>query len=563
MTLPVAAPLASATAPVAVPRVSLRGISKAFGATQALSDVSFDLLSGEVHGLVGENGAGKSTLVKILAGVHQADSGTILLDGQPTQIHGPAHARSLGIAVVHQEPRLFPDLTVAENVFIGHAPAGPLGTVDWRGTRQAAESLFQELDVPIDVGSPVRGQSMADQQLIEIAKALSVEARVLILDEPTASLSAHEVDRLFTIVRRLRDRGVSIMFVSHRLNEVFDLTDRATVFRDGRHVVTADTRDMSTADMVRHMVGRTVSLFPKVENPIGDVVLDVRGLSRKGAFREVSFVVRRGEILGFAGLVGAGRTEVARVIFGIDHRDAGEIVLGGQRATFRSPSEAMHAGIAYLPEDRHLEGLVLDFSIAQNVTLPILPRLFRRLLVNGAAERRVAHEHTQQLNVRMTGIDQLAASLSGGNQQKVVLAKWLASKPTVLILDEPTRGIDIGAKVEVHRIIAELAASGLAIILISSDLPEVLAMSDRILVFHEGRITAEIAREEASQERVMFAATGMRDAEAARAAGTTGMHDAGAAGAAESTAMSDGAADQPDAPPAASSSSAPGGRQDD
>ncbi|HTG41612.1 MAG TPA: sugar ABC transporter ATP-binding protein [Methylomirabilota bacterium] len=483
-------------------------MSKRFAATQALDDVSLDLRSGEIHALVGENGAGKSTLVKILAGIHQPDSGTIWLDGEQTVIHGPAQSRALGIAVVHQEPRLFPDLTVAENVFIGHAPSGRLGTIDWGGTRRAAQALFRQLDVQFDVDAPVRGLSMADQQLIEIAKSLSVDARVLILDEPTASLSAHEVERLFTIVRRLRDRGVAVLFVSHRLDEVFELCDRATVFRDGKHVVTTATSDLTTADLVRHMVGRVVSLFPKVEIPAGDVLLEVTGLTRAGVFRDIAFSVRAREIVGFAGLVGAGRTEVARVLFGIDQRDAGEIRLGGAPVAFASPSAAMHAGIAYLPEDRHQEGLVLDFTIAQNVTLPILPRLFPRLLTRSSVERTVARDYTQQFNVRMTGVDQLAGALSGGNQQKVVLAKWLASKPKILILDEPTRGIDIGAKVEVHRIISELAASGLGIILISSDLPEVLAMSDRILVLHEGRITAEIPRERATEERVMFAATG-------------------------------------------------------
>ena len=505
------------TAPVTAtsPRAELRGISKRFAATQALDSVSLDLLPGEIHALVGENGAGKSTLVKILAGVHQPDSGTIWLDGEPTQIPGPAQARSLGIAVVHQEPRLFPDLTVAENVFIGHAPSGALGTIDWGGTRRAAQALFRELDVQFDVGAPVRGLSMADQQLIEIAKSLSVDARVLILDEPTASLSAHEVERLFTIVRRLRDRGVAILFVSHRLDEVFALCDRATVFRDGKHVITTPTSELTTADLVRHMVGRAVSLFPKVETPIGDVLLEVRGLTRIGVFRDIGFSVRSGEIVGFAGLVGAGRTEVARVLFGIDQRDGGEIRLGGEAVDFASPSAAMHAGIAYLPEDRHQEGLVLDFTIAQNVTLPILPRLFPRFLIRASTERKVAHDYTEQFNVRMVGVDQLVGALSGGNQQKVVLAKWLASRPTILILDEPTRGIDIGAKVEVHRIISELAASGLGIILISSDLPEVLAMSDRILVLHEGRLTAEIPRQHATEERVMFAATGSAHVDAA------------------------------------------------
>ncbi|MFL5674539.1 MAG: sugar ABC transporter ATP-binding protein [Chloroflexota bacterium] len=502
----------------AAPRAELRGISKRFAATQALDDVSLDLAPGEVHALVGENGAGKSTLVKILAGVHQPDSGTIRLDGQDTQINGPAQARSLGIAVVHQEPRLFPDLTVAENVFIGHAPAGRFGVLDWGATRRAAQALFDELEVHLDVGAPVRGLSMADQQLIEIAKSLSVDARVLILDEPTASLSAHEVERLFSIVRALRARDVSILFVSHRLDEVFELCDRATVFRDGRHVITTPTADLTTADLIRHMVGRSVSLFPKVETPIGEVFLEVRGLTRIGVFRDVSFDVRHGEIVGMAGLVGAGRTEVARVLFGIDQRDAGEVRLDGAPVSFATPSAAMDAGIAYLPEDRHQEGLVLDFSIAQNVTLPILPRLFPRFLVDTTTEQRVARDYTEQFNVKMIGVEQMVGALSGGNQQKVVLAKWLASKPQLLILDEPTRGIDIGAKVEVHRIISELAASGLGIILISSDLPEVLAMSDRILVLHEGRVTAEIARADATEERVMVAATGNLASDAAETA---------------------------------------------
>ena len=495
-------------------RAALIGISKRFGATQALENVTLRLMPGQVKALVGENGAGKSTLVKILCGVHQPDSGSIELDGETIVLRGPAHARALGIAVVHQEPRLYPDLSVAENVFMGHPPKGRFGAIQWRAMRQAAERLFQELDVSFDVGAPVRGLSMADQQLIEIAKALSVEARVLILDEPTASLSAHEVERLFTIVRQTRDRDVAVLFVSHRLDEVFDVCDTATVLRDGRHVVTTATRDLTTADLVRYMVGREVSLFPKVETPVGDVLLEVQGLTRLGAFDDVSFSVRGGEIVGFAGLVGAGRSEVARVLFGIDRRDAGETLLSGIPVTFDSPSAAMSAGIAYVPEDRHQQGLVLDFPIASNVTLPILSRLFPRLLMQGTVERVLAQGYADRLRIRMTRVEQPVNALSGGNQQKVVLAKWLATEPKVLILDEPTRGIDIGAKVEVHRMISELAAAGLGIILISSDLPEVLAMSDRILVLHEGHLTAEIPRERATEERVMYAATGQLDADA-------------------------------------------------
>ncbi len=509
--------LASAPETVAsAPRAELRGISKRFGATQALDDVSFELLPGEIHGLVGENGAGKSTLVKILAGVHQPDAGSIRSTARRSSCGGrimrgrsasPSSTRSRGSFRTSRSPKTSSSVMprrVASGPSIGARCAG-------RPPRSSPSSTSASTS-----SAPVRGLSMADQQLIEIAKALSVEARVLILDEPTASLSAHEVERLTTIVRRLRERGVAILFVSHRLDEVFDLCDRATVFRDGRHVVTAETSQLTTADLVRYMVGRTVSLFPKVDNPIGEVVLEGTQLTRAGVFRDVSFAVRTGEILGFAGLVGAGRTEVARVLFGLDQADSGTITLDGKTVTFDSPSAAMDAGIAYLPEDRHQEGLISDFSIAQNVTLPILPRLFPRYLMRASVERDVAVQDTAQLNVKMTGVEQAVAALSGGNQQKVVLAKWLSTKPRVLILDEPTRGIDIGAKVEVHRIVAELAASGLAIILISSDLPEVLAMSDRIIVLHEGRVTAEIPRERATQERVMFAATG-HDADVAEA----------------------------------------------
>ena len=505
---PPASPERAPAAPAVAPPVELRGISKRFGATAALTDVSMDLRAGEVLALVGENGAGKSTLVKILAGVHQPDGGTILLNGAPTTIADPEAARMLGIAVVHQEPRLFPDLSVAENVFMANPRKGSIGQISWRQMRSEAAALFEQLDVRMDVTAPVRGLSMADQQLIEIAKALSLDAKVLVLDEPTASLSSHEVERLFTIVRRTRDRGVAVLFVSHRLDEVFALCDRATVFRDGRYVTTAATADLTTADLVRHMVGRAVTLFPKGEAKIGDVLLEVKGLALAGAFRDVSFSVRAGEILGFAGLVGAGRTEIARVLFGIEKPTAGEVLLSGRHVAFTAPSAALAAGIAYVPEDRHQDGLVLDFSITNNVTLPILTRMFPRLFVRPAAERAVAERYTERLRVRMTGVDQLAQALSGGNQQKVVIAKWLATNPRILILDEPTRGVDIGAKVEVHRIISELAASGLGIILISSDLPEVLAMSDRILVLHEGRVMAEIAQADATEERVMLAATG-------------------------------------------------------
>ncbi|HKW69344.1 MAG TPA: sugar ABC transporter ATP-binding protein [Candidatus Dormibacteraeota bacterium] len=493
----------------AAPILELTGVSKRFGAVQALQNVDLQLVAHEVHALVGENGAGKSTLVKILAGIHQPDAGQMKLNGQELVLSGPAAARHLGIAVIHQHPNLFPDLTVAENVFVGRLPRNPLRGVDWGELNRAAERLFADLGVKQSVSVPVRGLSVADQQLVEIAKALSLDARVLVMDEPTASLSSREVERLFTIIRQLRARGVAILFVDHRIEEVFEIADRVSVLRDGRHVITVPIAEVTPADAIRHMVGRRLeTLFPKEAATLGEVALEARGLARKGLFSDVSFQVRRGEIVGLAGLIGAGRTEVARVLFGIDHADAGEVLVAGMHADIRSPKDAMRLGIVYVPEDRHQQGLVLDFSIAANVSLPIVQRLSRLLVLDRAQEEGLASDYSKQLQVRATGVDQAASGLSGGNQQKVVIAKWLATKPTILLLDEPTQGVDIGAKAEVHRIISQLAAQGMAIVLISSELPEVLGMADRIVVLHEGRVAAEFGRDEASQERIMAAATG-------------------------------------------------------
>lgn len=491
------------------PVLELTGVSKRFGGVQALERVDLRLNGGSIHALLGENGAGKSTLVKIIAGVHPPDSGTMRLAGREIVLRGPSQARALGIAVIHQEPSLFPDLDVAENVFMGHPPLGRLGRIDWSRMRAETERLFANEGVSIDANAPVRGLSVADQQLIEITKALSLDARLLVMDEPTAALSPREVDRLFGIVRQLRDRGVAVLFVSHRLEEVFDLCDEVTVLRDGVHVVTMPASQLTVAETIRHMVGRRVeSLYPKVAADIGEVVLEVRGLSRAGAFRDVSLTVRRGEIVGLAGLVGAGRTEVARVLFGIDHADSGEVLVRGKSTRIGSPAAALSHGIAYVPEDRHQHGLILDFPIAANITLPILPRISRALMLDRRRERALAEAGAKRLQIRATSVEQLALALSGGNQQKVVLAKWLAVEPTVLILDEPTRGIDVATKAEVHRIISELASQGLAILMISSELGEILGMSDRIFVMHEGSVTAEIDRGEADQEKLMYAATG-------------------------------------------------------
>jgi rhamnose transport system ATP-binding protein len=492
-----------------VPVVELRGIAKQFGAVQALRGVDLDLRGGQVHALVGENGAGKSTVVRILAGVHLPDLGQVRVDGEPVVLHGPADARDRGIAVIYQEPTLFPDLDVAENVFMGRHPRGRLGRVDWPRMYREVEELLASLGVRLNARIPVQGLSVADQQLVEIAKALSLDARVLVMDEPTAALSAREVDDLFAIVRQLRDRGVAVLFVSHRLDEVFELADQVTVLRDGAHVVTAPAGELTTDLVVRHMVGRRLdALFPKQAAEIGETVLEVRGLGRVGAFEDISFELHRGEVLGCAGLVGAGRTELARVLFGIDRPDAGRILVHGREVEIGSPAAAMRHGIAYVPEDRHQQGLVLEFGIADNVVLPILRRVSRLGILDRRRARRLARDYTERLRVRATGPDQLAGALSGGNQQKVVLAKWLTTSPEILLLDEPTRGIDIGAKAEVHRIVSRLAADGLAILLISSELPEVLAASDRVLVFHQGRLTGVFGRAEATEERLMFAATG-------------------------------------------------------
>jgi rhamnose transport system ATP-binding protein len=492
------------------PIIELAGVTKQFGAVQALRGVDLNLYAGEVHALVGENGAGKSTLVKILAGIHRADAGVIKIDGKGVEWHNPAQARNAGIAVIHQEPTLFPDLNVAENVFMGRHPRDRFGRVDWKRMYQEVERLLASLDVRLNVYTPVQGLSVADQQLVEIAKALSLDSRVLIMDEPTAALSAHEVHELFAIVRQLRERGVAILFVSHRLEEIFELAECVTVLRDGARVATAPVSELSTEEIIRQMVGRELeTLYPKSEVEPGEVILDVRHLARNGTFENVSFQVRQGEILGFAGLIGAGRTEVARVIFGIDRADAGEIHIGGKQVQIHSPEAAMKYGIAYVPEDRRQHGLIMDFSIARNMTLPVLLRQTSLLgLVNQRREREIAKDYSAQLQVRSAGIDQLVKALSGGNQQKVVLAKWLITDPSVLILDEPTRGIDVGSKAEVHRIVSQLARKGLAIILISSELPEILAMADRVLVMHEGRIAAEFTHADVDQEKVMFAATG-------------------------------------------------------
>lgn len=490
------------------PFLALRGAVKTFGPVVALADGTIELHAGEIHALVGENGAGKSTLVKILAGLYVPDAGDFSIAGQRQAFRSVADSKAAGISVIYQEPTLFPDLTVAENIYIGRQPKGALGLISKSTMRANAAALFEQLGVPINPDRLAEGLSIADQQIIEIAKAISMDAKVLIMDEPTAALSGVEVERLFTVARALRDRGAAIMFISHRFEEVFALTDRITVMRDGRYISTVRTEDASVEAIVKLMVGRDVDqLFPKGEAEIGAPVLQVENLSSVGVFSDVSFEVRAGEIVGLSGLVGAGRSEVARAIFGIDRYDSGSVTVSGKKLAARNVQRAIDAGLGFVPEDRRKQGLVMELSVARNATLALRKRLARFGLISGSREQKVAKEWSDRLQVKTGSMEYAVSTLSGGNQQKVVLAKWLSTEPKLLIVDEPTRGIDVGTKSEVHRLLSDLAAQGIAILMISSELPEVLGMADRVVVMCEGRVTATIDRAEATPENVMYAAT--------------------------------------------------------
>ncbi|WP_214324592.1 sugar ABC transporter ATP-binding protein [Nonomuraea sediminis] len=491
------------------PTLALAHVSKSFGAVRALRDVSLELFAGEAHALAGENGAGKSTLVKTLAGVHRPDSGQVLVNGEPVEFAGPADAQQAGVAVIYQEPTLFPDLSVAENIFMGRQPRRGLRRIDRGAMRAQAGALFERLGVTLDPEQPARGLSIADQQLVEIAKALSRDARVLIMDEPTAALSGNEVARLFSVVSSLREAGCAVLFISHRLDEIFALCQRVTTLRDGAWIASEPVAGLTHDDLVRRMVGRDLgAMYPKQDASVGEVALRVERLTREGVFTDVSFDVRRGEIVALAGLVGAGRSEVARAVFGIDRWDAGSVTVDGAALPAGSPTAAMHAGLALVPEDRRQQGLVMELSIERNIGLTGLRSLRRGPTISRRAERDRARDWALRLQLKFARLSDGVGVLSGGNQQKVVLAKWLATQPSVLIVDEPTRGIDVGTKAEVHRLLSALAGEGIAVLMISSDLPEVLGMADRVLVMHEGRLTAEIPRADATEENVMSAATG-------------------------------------------------------
>jgi rhamnose transport system ATP-binding protein len=485
-------------------------IAKSFSGVRALVDASLEVRAGEVHALVGENGAGKSTLVRILTGALTPDGGTVEFDGRPVETFTPLEARRLGLVAIHQHPSLFPDLSVAENLAIGVETSRPWAVVDWRGRRERAHRLLTLVGARIDVDRDARSLSLPEQQLVEIARALGADAKLLILDEPTASLTPQEVDRLFSVLAELRASGTGIIYITHRLDELPRLADRVTVLRDGRTVGTYPMADMAGSHLIQLMVGREVeTVFPKRAVTIGEPVLDVKGLTSASAgILDVSFTVRRGEIVGLAGLVGAGRTELARTLFGLEPIDRGSIHLNGRPVSPHSPQDAIASGIAYLPEDRRRHGVVLDLPVAANLTLATLGRISRAGVLDRRAEATIASRLVTSLGIKTASLDTLVRHLSGGNQQKVALGRWLVEPPSLLILDEPTQGVDVGAKAEIHRLMGELAAQGLAILMISSELDEILGMSDRVLVMRGGALAATFAREAATSERVMAAAFG-------------------------------------------------------
>jgi rhamnose transport system ATP-binding protein len=494
--------------------LELRGISKSFALTAALSEMSFSVLPGEIHAIVGENGAGKSTLIKIMTGVYQPDKGTILAAGKPVTIRSTQEAQAIGVAAIFQEPMVFPDLDVAENIFISHQKMGAF--MNWRELYRRSGELIAKLGVTLDVRRAASGLTLAEQQTVEIARALSLNVKVLIMDEPTASLSAHEVERLMTVARALKASGVAVLYISHRLDEIFRIADRVTVLRDGKHISTRPIAEVTHDGMVRDMVGRNIDAFAMKTkpNPHGSKLLEVQGLRRDGVFRDVAFDLHKGEVLCFAGLVGSRRTDVGLALFGINPASAGRITLDGKEIVIASPQQAMEQGIAYVSEDRRKLGLAMTMPVYANASLPSLKKFLRRFgMIDRKAENAMAESYRQQLDIRSPDVLTEVGKLSGGNQQKVMLAKWLERKPRLLIFDEPTRGIDVGAKAEVHNIIRELASKGIAIIVISSDLPEVMALADRILVMREGRQMGIFSIAGSTQENIIAMATGQSSAE--------------------------------------------------
>jgi len=490
------------------PVLQMRHIRKTFPGVVALDDVDFDLRRGEVHILLGENGAGKSTLMKILSGAYQKSAGQIVLDGQDIEIRNPKHAQTLGISTIYQEFNLIPHLSAGENIFLGREPRR-LGLIDQRAIFQEATRALNGLGLNLDPHKLIKELKVAEQQMIEVAKALSLDARILIMDEPTAALTEHEIKALFATIRSLRDKGVSIVYISHRMEELFEIGDRVTVLRDGRTVGTYDVREMSKSELIRLMVNRELTeLFPKERAELGPEVLRVEGLNTQGGLKDISFSLRKGEVLGIAGLLGAGRTELARAIFGLDKIASGTISINGSPQRIGSPRAAINSGIGFLTEDRKSQGLVLPLSVKENLCLASVDKFSRWGLMNAQEEQQAADRYVKDLRIKTPSLNQKVVYLSGGNQQKVVLSKWLCCKSEVFIFDEPTRGVDVGAKAEIYQLMNRLTASGVAIIMISSEMLEVLGMSDRILVMRGGRIRGEFSAEEATQERVLQCALG-------------------------------------------------------
>ncbi len=483
--------------------LKLQGITKIFPGVKALNQVEFDLKPGEIHALMGENGAGKSTFIKVITGVHQAEEGDMYLDGKKVVFKNTRDAQKAGIAAIYQHVTAYPHLTVAENIFMGHHKK-KFGLINWKPMYEQADKLLQELNADFNSRMLMGSLSVAQQQMVEIAKALSMNARILIMDEPTAALTKRESEELYRITRKLRDEGVAIIFISHRFEDMYALATRVTVFRDAQYIGTYNVDEITNADLIKAMVGREIKdLFPKPQVQIGEEVLRLEGLSRTGYFKDVSFYVRKGEILGLTGLVGARRTEVVQTLFGVEKCNAGKIYLEGKEIKVRNSTDAIAKGIGLLPENRQTEGLILDWGIGQNITLPELKSFVKGLFIKESDERVRAKDLAEQVDTKAVTIFDKASSLSGGNQQKVVVAKALGSDFKVLILDEPTKGVDVGAKAAIYEIMGELAQSGYAIIMISSEMPEILGMCDRIVVMCEGRVTGELSREEATQEKIL------------------------------------------------------------
>jgi rhamnose transport system ATP-binding protein len=498
------------------PTLTLSGISKSFPGVKALQEVGLELHPGEVTALIGENGAGKSTLVKILTGVYQPDAGEIRLEGTPILIPDAEAAFRFGITGTHQETVLFDDLTVAENIFLGHPILGRFGLLDWPAMHRRSKQILDELEVELDPQTKLRDLAIARKHLVAIARALSVDAKIVIMDEPTAALSHKEVEELYVIVKKLKAEGKAILFISHKFEEIFRIADRYAVFRDGRSVGSGMVAEATPGKLIALMVGRSVdTVFPKVTVPLGETVFTVDGLSHPTEFADISFNLRKGEILGFYGLVGAGRTELMQALFGVTRTSRGNVTLEGKPISVTKPSDAVGAGIVYVPEERQRQGAIIAMPIVQNITLPILGRTSRNGFLDLAREFDVARKYAERLDLRAASLSQDVGTLSGGNQQKVVIGKWLATQPRVIILDEPTKGIDVGSKAAVHAFMGELVAQGLAVIMVSSELPEIMGMSDRVIVMREGRIAGTFERVNLSAEALVAAATGNITSEAA------------------------------------------------